>query len=503
MRMHKRRLYAMALLCLLLGAGAVRPALAAPYSLGVGDEIRLKVYEWRSAVGDVHEWTALNGKFSVGAGGEVSLPLIGAVPAAGRTTDQLAQTIASRLKDAVGLASPPQASVEITKYRPFYILGSVAKPGEYPYRPGVNVLQAVSIAGGLFRGGDEMGSHSALSTAGDLRVLQLEYAGLLARRARLQAERDGSDKIAFPPELQQPGNPRIVQLVAQEQAMFNARRDALRSETDAVNKLKDLLNGEIASLGAKIKTVDQEIELLKQELANISSLVQRGLAAAPREFTLRQTELQTEGKRLDLDTAMLRAREDLGKADQALVELNNKRSAETLTELAQVDSKLSQTAARIKTSQSLLAQDGADPAALGEDVGPPVYTIIRHGDGGMQRVAATEASAVEPGDTIEVKRSGAPASLLGVADGAPGPAPKHDETAAAATPPKPAAAAPILVAPPVRATSGSTQGAAGAVEAVATAPAAHPHPAAAHARPLHRGRAPNHAPNHATGRDTR
>ena len=307
---------------------------AAATRLGIGDEIQLKVYEWRSAVGDVHEWAALNGKFGVGADGNVSLPLIGAVPAAGRTPEQVADAVAARLQQTVGLAARPQTSLEITKYRPFYILGSVDHPGEYPYRPGMTVLQAVSIAGGLYRMTDPsllLGQRGTVATVGDLRVLQIEYAGLLARRARLQAELDSGAKIAFPAELQQQ-DASIARLIAQEQTMFAARRDALRSETDALNQLKNLLNGEVTSLQAKIKNLDQELSLLKQELASTSSLVQRGLAAAPREFTLRQSELQTEGRRLDLDAAVLRAREDIGKADQALIQLRNKRYDETLTE---------------------------------------------------------------------------------------------------------------------------------------------------------------------------
>lgn len=440
-----RRPFATALLGMLLaGGGWVHPAPAAtPYLLGIGDEIQLKVYEWRSAVSDVREWTALNGKFGVGAGGEVSLPLIGSVPAAGNTPEQLADTVATRLKDTVGLAGRPQASVEVIKYRPFYILGGVSQPGEYPYRPGINVLQAVSIAGGLYRLSDPsllLGQRGVMTTAGDLRVLRLEYAGLLARCARLQAETNSSAKIAFPQELlQEQQNAGIAQLIAQEETMFAARRDALRSETDALNRLKDLLNGEVTSLQSKIKNVDREIVLLKQELSTTSLLVQRGLAAAPREFTLRQTELQTEGRRLDLDASVLRAREDIGKADQALIELRNKRINETLTELAQVESRLSQTAARIQTSQILLAHDsgGADLAAiLGQDTGTPLYTITRRGADGMQRISATEASTVEPGDTIEVKRSGAVPSPPGLGIAEQVPRTSENETARPSPPQK-------------------------------------------------------------------
>jgi exopolysaccharide production protein ExoF len=430
-----RRIWATVLLAVALtGAMATPPVIAAGYNLGSGDQVRVKVYEWRSAVGDVHEWSALNADFSVGADGALSLPLLGTLPAAGRTLQELADAIGSRLQQTLGLAAPPQASVEVVKYRPFYILGSLNKPGEYPFRPGMTVLQAVSIAGGLFRVNDPgllLAQRTTLTAVGDLRVLQLEFNGLLARRARLKAEIDGTEKISFPQELlQQQGNPAITQLIDQEQVMFTSRRDALNSETDALNRLKQLLNGEVASMQAKVKNLDQELTLLKSELANTSALVQRGLAAAPREFTLRQTELQTEGRRLDLDTATLRAREDIGKADQAVIELQNKIRNATLTELAQVESKLSETTARIRTGKAIIAQESAGPdllSVLGQESGPPTYSIVRRTGNAAETLAATEASSVQPGDTIEVKRAGAGLSSPVAADG---PEPLASEAAA-------------------------------------------------------------------------
>jgi hypothetical protein len=155
--------------------------------------------------------------------------------------------------------------------------------------------------------------------------------------------------------------------------------------------------------------MDKELALLKQELSNTSSLVKQGLAVAPREFSLRQTEIEAQGRRLDVDTAILRAREDVGKADQAMIELRNKTRGETLTELAQVESKLTETAARIKTNAAIVGTDreiiGPGMAALSEEqTAAPQYVIRRKSGDEMQQIAANETSSVQPGDTVEVKR---------------------------------------------------------------------------------------------------
>jgi protein involved in polysaccharide export with SLBB domain len=409
--MWNRFIATASLLVFLTGIAAADPT--SNYRLGTGDQIRVKVYEWRSAVGEVYAWTALNADFRVGPDGNVSLPLVGSVAAMGQTVEQLADTIANDLQKAVGLATRPQASVEIVEFRPVYVLGSVNQPGEYAYRPGMTVLQAISIAGGLFRVNDPSlltFQRSSMTTAGELRVLRLEHSGLLARGARLQAELDGGDKIVFPPELmQQQSEPEVARLIKREQVMFTARRDALNSQLGALQGLKDLLNGEVASLKEKTNTMDQELALLKQELSNTTSLVKQGLAVAPREFTLRQTEIEAQGRRLDADAAILHAREDVGKADQAMIELRNKTRGEALTELAQVESKLTETAARIKTDAAIVGTDqeiiGPGMASLSdEQTGAPQYVIRRKSGDEVQQIPVDETSSVQPGDTVEVKR---------------------------------------------------------------------------------------------------
>jgi len=107
------------------------------YLLGPTDRIRLKVY------GEAD----ITGEYEVDSNGFVSIPLAGHVKAAGLTTRQLEKGISSAL--AKGIVRDPRVNVEIALYRPFYILGEVKKSGEYPYRTGLTVMDAVATAGGF------------------------------------------------------------------------------------------------------------------------------------------------------------------------------------------------------------------------------------------------------------------------------------------------------------------------------------------------------------------
>lgn len=107
------------------------------YRLGVGDKIRMIVFNEG----------ALSGEFSVSSNGAVSLPLIGDVHATGKTTNELQGDIQNKFKD--GYLVDPKVSIEILKYRPFYILGEIKSPGEFPYSNGLTVLNAVATAQGF------------------------------------------------------------------------------------------------------------------------------------------------------------------------------------------------------------------------------------------------------------------------------------------------------------------------------------------------------------------
>lgn len=107
------------------------------YRLGAGDKLRITVYNEPN----------LSGEYAVSGAGEIAFPLIGMVAADGRTVAEVTQTLTSRIGD--GYMSDPRVSVEVLNYRPFYILGEVQKPGEYPYVAGMTIEQAVAVAGGF------------------------------------------------------------------------------------------------------------------------------------------------------------------------------------------------------------------------------------------------------------------------------------------------------------------------------------------------------------------
>lgn len=109
-----------------------------PYLLGPGDALTIRIYDQDQ----------MSGTYHVDDSGYINLPLLGLIKAGGRGADALSTRI-TRALQAKQLILHPSVAVEVSTYRPFYILGEVTTPGQYPYRPDMTVLTAISIAGGF------------------------------------------------------------------------------------------------------------------------------------------------------------------------------------------------------------------------------------------------------------------------------------------------------------------------------------------------------------------
>lgn len=111
---------------------------AAEYKLGNGDGLRVTVF------GEPE----LSGDYKVDGVGNISMPLIGTFEVAGLTVQEF-QRRAQELYRERDFLKTPRVSAEVTTFRPYYILGEVNNPGEYPYSSGLTVLKAVATAQGF------------------------------------------------------------------------------------------------------------------------------------------------------------------------------------------------------------------------------------------------------------------------------------------------------------------------------------------------------------------
>ncbi len=392
-----RRLAALLVGCF-VALGALTSAALAEYRLGVGDKVRIKVYEWPD----------LNGEYAISPAGTVFLSVVGEVRAEDATPSELAASISSSLKNRARLATPPGATVEIVQFRPFFIIGDVQSPGEYPYRPGLTAIQALSIAGGIFRRQDVMGrgvEREAITSVGALHLLEMKRIQFQTRIARLDAQLAGEDTIDFPPVIiERKDEPMVTALIEEERLLLELNREAHAEEQATERDLQALLRAEIETLGRELDSIDNQLRSAQKEYEDVRSLVERGLAPAPRQLGLERTVANIAAQRSAIESSILRARQSVRQSEQKAIALAVERREKALTERRQTRNDLEAAAREITTMKRLILELEEFAPDLVRDTNTSnrySFRIIRGSD---EAEEIDRMTPIMPGDILEVLR---------------------------------------------------------------------------------------------------
>jgi exopolysaccharide production protein ExoF len=380
--------------------GSLGLAQAEPYKLGVSDKLSVRVVQWQSAGATFEDWTAVTGEYLVGPEGSVSFPFVGEVPAAGKTTAQLAKDLGAGLRSTLGLTDPPDVTVEVTSFGPIYVTGDVQSPGAYAFAPGLNVIKAVSLAGGSRHGPDAasaQGNRDAISLQGTLEVLRDQRRRLLVERARLDALLKQQDTIAVPDAIKD--DAQAPDLVATQTAILKTGNDQLKAQVSALDAQKQLLTKGIDAMAQKRDTASKQLALAQDRLDKVQTLADKGLAITDRVVTLQSNVADLEGRLLDIDTADLKARQDVSVAENQSAKLVSDQFLQASQDRQDIDAQIAEAELKIATQQKLIADAAANGALpLDPGVASYSYSVLRDGS----EFTATRTDALRPGDVVTV-----------------------------------------------------------------------------------------------------
>ena len=312
----------------------------------------------------------LRQRAQVDSEGEISLPYLGQLKAAGRPISELRAEIcrllpgtavrrqmADRVDPDIVVIEPEEITVQVAEYRPVYVSGDVSKPGELAFRLGMTARQVVALAGGYdlvrFRA-----DRDPIMQVADLRreheTAGTEFGRAQAKVWRVEAElRAGTDFAAKQSEIDAMPLPRNVR-----EHLFQNERDVLATNTSIYEREKRSLERQIkqsqeqaALISEQIDKTRQGVRLSMSELERVQGLYQRGLAPATR---------LAEERRLSLiaQTQSLQASERLGQLTREREELTRK--LETLDDKRKADLTLELDNAKLQLERariSLLATE--------------------------------------------------------------------------------------------------------------------------------------------------
>lgn len=373
-------------------AVAVHAQADADYTVGVGDRLAVSIYGKPE----------LSGTFEVRADGQVVLHLLGGIPVAGATVREIEQRIEAEAQER--FSSRESVLVDMAEYRSVYVAGVVDMPGAYEYRPGLTVMKAVALAGGLQKAPAETNldreveatRRRAVEAREKLTFAEAEQAALAKELARIEGGGVAEAQETLPE------GP-----LGDQHQLVDLRRSLTEGLTAGSERKMILADEEAMLFSQRRELINSQLAATQEQLSGMEDLAARGLAR--REQTL-QLEINADEFRSDaLEAAAFeaRARQTIANAESdiriAEMEYNHKLLADKIA----ADQRVALARAELQLALDYLRE--TDPSAMQGmgDMGAmmqTVYEIHRSGEDGPIR--AEPNTLLAPDDLLMVEMVG-------------------------------------------------------------------------------------------------
>ncbi|MGY2908679.1 polysaccharide biosynthesis/export family protein [Bradyrhizobium sp. URHC0002] len=379
--------------------------------------------EYRVSIGDVLEVAVagvpdLRHRAAVQMDGNISLPLVGMLPVAGLSVPQIQANVGAALaskvfrqrtadgREAVIVIDANEVTTTVAEYRPIYVDGDVSKPGEYPYRLGTTARQLVAVAGGydIMR----IRMNNPYLESADLRSeygsLWTELAKEQARMWRIKSELGEASQIN--PGMLADG-PTARSAISE---IVNAETEYLKTKQSDYQQEKAFLergirqgHEEVRVLSEQQKKEEEGVQSDLEELQRASDLFAKGTLTGPRVTDARRAVLLSSTRKLQTSAQLLIVKKQQDELTRKLAKLDDQRRLDLLRELQDTSVRLNQIREKLQSVGEKLQYTAMVRSQLVRGAGSkPEIAIIRKGEKGPERIAASEDTELQPGDTVEV-----------------------------------------------------------------------------------------------------
>lgn len=190
-----------------------------------------------------------------------------------------------------------------------------------------------------------------------LASLRGQYLNALARAARLTAERDGRDRVSYPPELLDARHdPVVEQAIAGQDRIFDTRKSLLNSRSDLIRQRIARVKEEIGGLDSQALSARKQSGLIRQELADMTVLYKKGLARKPRLLALERELAQLEGRSGETAAQIAQAQQVIAESELNLMTLWNDTQDEIATALRDTEVQVSQLREQLEAAADIMAR---------------------------------------------------------------------------------------------------------------------------------------------------
>ena len=255
-----------------------------------------------------------------------------------------------------------------------------------------------------------------------LQLIRGQRNALLARAARLRAERDGNAGLSFPEELTAQGDdPRVQESMLGQLNIFEARRDAIEGQRQILGQRVAPFREEIVGVQAQIRSADEQLVLIEDELTGLQTLFAKGLTPKSRLLALQRRKAEIQGERGQNLSAIARAKQNITEAEIRIFELRTEQVSEVVSELREVETELLDLQERLGAAEDVQRRTDVISPADGVVVDMQITNVgavIQPGERLLDVVPGNEKLVIDARVTptdIDVVHPGLPAQVRLVA----------------------------------------------------------------------------------------
>ena len=250
----------------------------------------------------------------------------------------------------------------------------------------------------------------------EIGLLRSQRDEMLTRRARLEAERDGAERITFPAELRQRAmvEPDLARLMDSQGNLLASRNDNVAKEIEQLEERSAQIKLQSDGLQAKLASTRQQLALIGDELADLEKLLADGLTTQDRVNALRRAKVQFEGAIGELDAAIAENAGKLAEINIARLRVSSANSERALTELRDVEPKIIEVSQQLNAREEMRAR-----TEVRAPVGGLIFGLQVAAAGAVVRPAEPVMFVIPSGSPLMVATRIDPAKIDQVAEGQP------------------------------------------------------------------------------------
>ncbi|WP_133116237.1 polysaccharide biosynthesis/export family protein [Mesorhizobium wenxiniae] len=378
---------------------------------GVGDRLKAVFYErvdveedkWGGASSALHgilQRPELSGEYIVQEDGTISVPLLGSIPVANRSTQQVQADLAETFNQLLGRKG--LVNILPLERPPIYVLGPVKNPGSFKYAAGMTILHAIALAGGLDRAESEPWQKIEAVRETQKRTGAIDtMLKLLARAAVLKAERDGTAPKIPRQLLELAGATEAANLVNEQsdrrKAVATARKDRERATMRALEAAKQ----DVAAY-ARMESFDELIKLRQERVNSMRTLVDRKVLSMTVMDQIQSELSDAQQRRQDARNQYASAKQRLAWLESEVLRTRADLRNDLEVEIETTESQIAANVRELNASEGVLYMLPVTRAQFAKDANSATYQIVRQSAAGPVSIESDGMTLLQPGDLVNI-----------------------------------------------------------------------------------------------------